>query len=194
MHWTGNFDEVQDFEGQIRRFAGGTGLMSDEDFNAGSRSQSLGDPKAGLSADLDALAAYLESLREFAPSPHRTVDGGLTPVAETGKALFQSRKCDQCHGGGALTDSINAAENPLHDIGTIRQPESGQRLNGPLIGFDTPSLRGIWNSAPYLHDGSATSLEEAVTAHRSEAAGGVLSDEELAALAAFLQQLDGRDP
>lgn len=194
MHWTGNFDEVQDFEGQIRRFAGGTGLMSDEDFNGGSRSQSLGDPKAGLSADLDALAAYLESLREFAPSPHRTVDGGLTPVAETGKALFQSRKCDQCHGGGALTDSINAAENPLHDIGTIRQPESGQRLNGPLIGFDTPSLRGIWNSAPYLHDGSATSMAEAVRAHGSEAAGGALSDEELAALTAFLQELDGRDP
>ncbi len=194
MHWTGNFDEVQDFEGQIRSFAGGTGLMRDEDFNAGSRSQSLGDPKAGLSADLDALAAYLESLKEFAPSPHRTADGGLTPVAETGKALFLIKKCDQCHGGVALTDSINAADNPLHDIGTIRQPESGQRLNGPLIGFDSPSLRGIWSSAPYLHDGSATSLEEAVKAHDSESAGGALADEDVAALVAFLKELDGRDP
>ena len=28
LHWSGNFDEVQDFEGQIRALAGGTGLMT----------------------------------------------------------------------------------------------------------------------------------------------------------------------
>ena len=28
LHWTSNFDEVQDFEGQIRALAGGTGLMT----------------------------------------------------------------------------------------------------------------------------------------------------------------------
>ena len=32
LHWSGNFDEVQDFEGQIRTLAGGTGLMADADF------------------------------------------------------------------------------------------------------------------------------------------------------------------
>ena len=58
-HWSANFDEVQDFEGQIRTLAGGTGLMSDAAFNAGTRSQPLGDVKAGLSTDLDALAAYV---------------------------------------------------------------------------------------------------------------------------------------
>ena len=35
LHWTANFDEVQDFEGQIRDFAGGTGLMTNADFTAG---------------------------------------------------------------------------------------------------------------------------------------------------------------
>ena len=38
LHWSGNFDEVQDFEGQIRALAGGTGLMSDAEFNTGTRS------------------------------------------------------------------------------------------------------------------------------------------------------------
>src|SRR6185436_8051788 len=57
LHWSNNFDEVQDFEGQIRSLAGGSGLMADADFAAGTRSQPLGTKKAGVSADLDALAA-----------------------------------------------------------------------------------------------------------------------------------------
>ena len=47
LHWSNNFDEVQDFEGQIRSLAGGTGLMANADFNAGTRSEPLGDAKAG---------------------------------------------------------------------------------------------------------------------------------------------------
>ena len=78
LHWSGNFDEVQDFEGQIRQLSRGTGLMADADFNAGTRSQPLGDPKAGVSADLDALAAYVASLNAFDASPFRNDDGSLT--------------------------------------------------------------------------------------------------------------------
>ena len=33
MHWTGNFDEIQDFEHDIRSHFGGSGLLSDDDFN-----------------------------------------------------------------------------------------------------------------------------------------------------------------
>ncbi len=71
LHWSQNFDEVQNFEGQIRMLSGGTGLMSNADFNAGTRSEPLGDAKAGISPDLDALAAYVASLNEFASSPGR---------------------------------------------------------------------------------------------------------------------------
>ncbi|MDH5323592.1 MAG: DUF1929 domain-containing protein, partial [Gammaproteobacteria bacterium] len=38
LHWSQNFDEVQDFEGQIRVLSGGTGLMSTADFIVGTRS------------------------------------------------------------------------------------------------------------------------------------------------------------
>jgi hypothetical protein len=57
LHWSANFDEVQDFEGQIRALAGGTGLMTDAAFST--RNDPLGTAKAGVSADLDALATYL---------------------------------------------------------------------------------------------------------------------------------------
>ena len=75
LHWSNNFDEVQDFEGQIRTLSGGTGLMTNAQFNQGTRSQPLGDQKAGVSADLDALATYVASLNAFASSPFRNADG-----------------------------------------------------------------------------------------------------------------------
>ena len=113
LHWSANFDELQDFEGQIRSLAGGTGLMSDAAFAQGTRSQPLGDPKAGQSADLDALAAYLASLDTFARSPHRNVDGTLTAQGLAGRAVFQSKNCAGCHGGSAFTDS-GAAQSARH--------------------------------------------------------------------------------
>ena len=75
LHWSNNFDEVQDFEGQIRSLAGGNGLMTDLQFSTGTRSLPLGTAKAGVSADLDALAAYVASLDTFASSPLRNPDG-----------------------------------------------------------------------------------------------------------------------
>ncbi len=188
LHWSGNFDEVQDFEQQIRNLSGGAGLMSDADFNAGTRSQPLGNPKAGLSADLDALAAYVGSLSRFAPSPYRNADGTLTAEAEEGQAVFQAKGCTACHAGSALTDSTTGSDT-LHDIGTLK-PSSGTRLGGPLTGIDTPTLRGIWATAPYLHDGSAATASAAVAAHE----GLTITSLELDRLSEYLQQLDDHAP
>ena len=143
LHWTGNFDEVQDFEGQIRTLAGGSGLMSNALFNAGTRSQPLGDPKAGLSADLDALAAYVGSLATAPPSPVRA-GGTYSATAQQGGALFHDHGCGSCHSTAIFTDS---AFDARHNVGTIHAG-SGQRLGAPLDGFDTPTLLGVWNSAP----------------------------------------------
>lgn len=182
LHWSGNFDEVQDFEGQIRNLAGGTGLMSDAHFNAGTRSQPLGDPKAGVSSDLDALAAYVKSLTTEPNSPFRNNDGSLTAAAVEGEKIFREQNCASCHSG---TRFSNSALNVFADIGT-RKPASGKRLNGALTGFNVPTLRGVWATGPYLHDGSASTLAEAVRAHQ----GVTLNDTELAQMSAYLQQLD----
>jgi mono/diheme cytochrome c family protein len=159
--------------------------MADADFNAGTRSQPLGDLKAGLSADLDALAAYLASLNTFASSPYRNADGSLTSDGAAGRTIFKNANCSSCHSGAAFTDSTAAN---LHDIGTLK-PSSGQRLGGALNGIDTPTLRDAWATPPYLHDGSAATLGEAVRAHN----GVNISDADLAQLTAYLQQIGGQE-
>ena len=45
LHWSNNFDEVQDFEGQIRNLSGGSGLMTNAQFNAGTRSTAARRPE-----------------------------------------------------------------------------------------------------------------------------------------------------
>jgi YVTN family beta-propeller protein len=182
LHWSGNFDEVQDFEGQIRNFAGGLGLMSDTDFHSGTRDQPLGDTKAGRSADLDALAAYVASLTQSGSSPARNSDGSLTTAAVTGETVFRQQNCASCHTGTRFTDS---ALGVFRNVGTIK-PASGQRLGAPLTGLDTPTLRGLWNTAPYLHDGSAATVSDAVAAHT----GVNLNATDLANLTAYLRQID----
>lgn len=182
LHWSENFDEVQDFEGQIRVLSEGTGLMSDTDFNSGTHSDPLGDPKTGLSADLDALAAYVASLDTIALSPFRNSNGTLTTAGENGREIFRAENCAACHSGSEFTDSDL---NVLHDVGTIK-PASGQRLGGPLTGIDTPTLRGVAFSSPYLHDGSALTLSDAISAHN----GVAISGQDMADLVAYLQQID----
>ncbi len=182
LHWSANFDEVQDFEGQIRTLAGGSGLMSDDQFGAGTRSQPLGDKKAGLSTDLDALAAYVASLDKFEPSPLRNADGSLSTAAVAGRLVFQIKNCAQCHSGTAYSGSGDASM--LKDIGTLK-PTSGNRLFGPLTGIDIPTLRDVWSTAPYLHDGSAATLEAAIQAHT----GITASSADRTSLAAYLREI-----
>jgi len=185
LHWSGNFDEVQDFEGQIRSLAGGTGLMSDVVFNAGTHSQPMGDPKAGLSPELDALASYVSSLTVFEPSPFRNADGSLSAAATAGRVVFQAQNCASCHGGAAFT---NSGAMGLQNIGTLK-PSSGQRLGAPLTGIDIPTLRDVWRSGPYLHDGSAATLDAAVLAHNAVN----ITSEDLTSLVAYLREIGSEE-
>jgi YVTN family beta-propeller protein len=185
LHWSNNFDEVQDFEGQIRNLAGGSGLMTDAQFNTGTRSQPLGDVKAGVSADLDALAAYLASLGTFASSPARNADGNLSAAATAGRSVFVAKNCAACHGGTAFT--LSGINNP-QNIGTLKTT-SGSRLGGALTGIDVPTLRDVWATAPYLHDGSASTLGDAIRAHNNV----TVPDSDLANLVAYVQEIGGQE-
>lgn len=70
------------------------------------------------------------------------------------------------------------------DVGTLR-PTSGKRLGEPLTGLAVPTLRGLWATAPYLHDGSAHTVEAAVTRHVQG-----LSAQAVADVAAFVREAD----
>lgn len=174
LHWSGNFDEIQDFEHDMREHFGGTGFLTDEEF--GAHDDPLGSPKAGLSTELDALSAYLTFLVEANPSPYTPTQGEEEAFVHAG--------CAQCHTPPLYTDST--LENPIrHDIGTIKY-STGMRLYEPIDGLDTPSLIGVWSSPPYLHDGSAKTIKEAIQAHNDTE---MLSEEQLNLIIRFVQTL-----
>ena len=189
LHWTGNFDEIQDFEQDIRQSFGGLGFMSDAEFHQGSRDTPLGDRKAGVSPDLDALAAYVTSLDHVNPSPFRNADGTLTTSAREGRQIFRQLNCAACHSGNEFTDSATGDD---HDIDTIR-PHTGKRLGQTIAGLDTPTLKGLWETAPYLHDGSATTLMDVITtANLNDMHGRTsgLTDKQRQQLVDYLLQID----
>ncbi len=189
IHWTGNFDEGQDFEGQIREFAKGAGILSDLAFHQGTRSLPLGESKTGLSSDLDALSAYMASLTSAGVSPRRDAAGNLSAAAVAGREIFMQENCASCHSGTAFSDSNSYAR---HDVGTLKST-SGFRLGDDLDGLDTPTLRGLWKSAPYLHDGSAGTLTDVLVNHDLSGKHGGLfhrSPVEIAQLVAYLESID----
>ncbi len=184
VHWTGNFDEIQDFELDIRNGFAGTGFITN-----GVPNTSLGAANAGRSAELDALAAYVASLNRFNRSPFRNTDGTLTSDGVAGRALFAQLNCASCHSGRDFTDSTG---NVLRNVGTIKA-SSGQRMGAALTGFDTPTLKGLWDKAPYLHDGSATTLLDVITTQNPSNQHGVtsgLTTTQQNQLVAYLQQID----
>ena len=129
--------------------------------------------------EVDALVAYLATL-EFPRNPNRAANGGLTPQAKRGEEVFRSKKanCASCHSGPDFTDGKR------HDVGLN---ESGDVYKG----HNPPSLRGTYDKDPYLHDGRAQTLRDALTGdHASEALGGSsLSETDLSDLIAYLKSL-----
>ncbi|MBT3202128.1 MAG: hypothetical protein HN350_19670 [Phycisphaerales bacterium] len=100
--------------------------------------------------DLKAVRAYIRSLK-IEPSPW-LVDGKLSPRAQKGQAIFESRKakCSACHPGPLFTNLAS------YDVGTrVEIDRTGK--------FDTPSLVEQWRSAPYLHHGRAVTLRDVLT-------------------------------
>jgi mono/diheme cytochrome c family protein len=173
VHWSGNFDEIQDFVLDIVNEFGGLGFLPAGE----SPNPPLGAPNAGRAEGLDRLAAYVASLgRDKLPkSPYRLPDGRMSAAALRGRARFAELGCAGCHQPSAdYTDSIDGPA--LHDVGTLRT-SSGSRLGQPLTGIDTPTLLGIWTTPPYFHDGSAPALAAVFSV-----AGGIIYQAEDGAL------------
>ncbi len=126
------------------------------------------------------MAAFL-GFSAFTPSPERQFDGSLTSTAARGREVFDAAGCAACHRGDAFTDG------QLHDVGTSIDARETRGSE-----FDTPSLLGIHDSAPYLHDGRAATLHDVVTDLNVGDSHGVtsnLTDEQLDALVAYLRSL-----
>jgi cytochrome c peroxidase len=90
-----------------------------------------------------------------------------------------------------------ANTNYLHDIGTANpndKPSNGDaraHFTNPRTPkqWDTPTLRGAWATAPYLHDGSAKTIEEAIERHKTKEVS-TLSSGEIAAIAEYVRSIE----
>jgi YVTN family beta-propeller protein len=173
MHWSGDLDELHDVEQTIRVIQAGTGLAEGEGNCTPACDQA--PRNTGRSQDLDDLAHFMFTLR----AAHREIP--LTDAARRGEALFHGvAACGSCHPAPLFTD------RKKHDVGTGMGEKERKGSS-----FDTPSLRGLFDTAPYLHDGSAPTLREAVTRHTNASA---LSPSDLDDLVAFLESIPFPQP
>jgi CxxC motif-containing protein (DUF1111 family) len=169
-------------------------------------------------AECNALVAYVRSLPP--PVARKPADEKEAAAVRAGEATFRSIGCDDCHlpklgeVEGIYSDLL------LHDMGT-RLADTGSygvfvagpnapRGGGPrdepagvssalrLQEWRTPPLWGIRDSAPYLHDGRAATLDQAITLHGGQGASsahryGQLTTRRKQQLEAFLKSLSAPD-
>jgi cytochrome c peroxidase len=120
----------------------------------------------------------------------------LTPQERNGYELFRSLGCISCHNG------INVGGNSYQKIGIINPWHGAPGVDlFALTGreedrdhYKVPSLRNIALTAPYFHDGSATSLMQAIEVMADDNLGITLLPDELSNLEAFLRSLTGEMP
>lgn len=187
LHWSADRDEVQDFEHTVRGL-----LMQGRGLARGPIHDSLGKPNSGLSKELDALAVYTNS-HSFPISPY--AKEGLSDAAKRGQTLFHSKAvgCAECHSGPYFCDSQPGKTFAMHDVGTGR----GDKSEKMGTKYDSPSLLGVYRSAPYLHDGTAATLEEVLTTQNKEDRHGKtsqLTPDQVSDLVEFLKALPFEDP
>lgn len=120
------------------------------------------------------LVLYIRSL-PARPNRWREPDGNLTPAQQRGEAIFErsadnfgktiplTNRCSYCHSGPLGTDQKS------FDVGTKKATDDSGL-------FDTPQLTNIALTAPYLHDGSAHSLEEIWTVYNPHDRHGRTND------------------
>jgi YVTN family beta-propeller protein len=136
------------------------------------------------------LITFVYSL-PYRPNRYRSANGELTLAQERGKAIFErtrtkkgisiaeANQCTYCHNGPKYTNQKQV------DVGSGKPTD-----RSPVI--DVPQLPNVAYSAPYLHDGSARSLEEIWTVYNPNDTHGVTNDltkDELNDLIEYLKTL-----
>jgi YVTN family beta-propeller protein len=128
--------------------------------------------------EIKSVYAFLATL-EHPPNPNRGPDGKLSAAAQRGKVVFYEKAhCIKCHKEPYYTSTIN------YDV-KIEPDGSPYKLWNP------PSLEGLYDRGPFMHDGRSKTLEELLTKHHSSEllGGSKLTAEERQDLTAFLLAL-----
>jgi cytochrome c peroxidase len=149
----------------------------------------------------DAIATFERSL----VTPNSRFDrfllgeaGALDEDAERGYHLFVNYGCSSCHQG------VGIGGNMFQKFGVMNDPFEGRTPGEADLGrftvtkqdddrqvFKVPSLRNVAVTAPYFHDGSAATLEEAVIAMGKYQLAKKLSNKDVRQITVFLKSLTG---
>jgi DNA-binding beta-propeller fold protein YncE len=122
-----------------------------------------------------AIDVYLKSMKPEV-SPY-LVNNKLSGNSNQGKKLFKSEGCIICHPAPLYTD---LKKYDLNYAGASM--DKGKE-------FDTPSLTEAWRNAPYLHDGSAKTIDEMIKVHNPFGTSSKLTEKELADLSEYVLSL-----
>jgi cytochrome c peroxidase len=132
---------------------------------------------------LDAIATYERSLVTPGSRFDRWLAGETSALSAeelSGYQLFKSLGCISCHQGVNVGGNLFQRHGIFRTIGT---PE-------PQL-IRVPSLRNVAATAPYFHDGSAATLNEAVRQMGLAQLDRVLTDSQIGSIVAFLRTLTG---
>lgn len=127
-------------------------------------------------------------------------DSAMTAEELAGYDLFKKYNCATCHVGENMGGQSYELLGIKHDYFADRGTELTVEDNGRFKEtnnerdrhrFKVPGLRNVALTAPYFHDGTQTTLDEAVKAMAKYEVGVDLSEQETKQLVAFLQTLTG---
>ncbi len=139
-----------------------------------------------ITAKLPALQAYQLSLT--APPP--PVGSFDATAAERGKLVFNTAgKCATCHTGDKFTDA-NARLHPPSDAVSEPEPNGAPSYasRSATKQYRTAPLRGLWQHAPYFHNGTAPTAEAVIQTYNTKLTLG-LTAAQIADLAQYLKSL-----
>ncbi len=187
LGWKAQVPNVREFVRDAMSAELGITVPVEEGFTFGVNSDDDLAPDPEITVDeIDSITFFISNLAP--PMPTEEVPGGLE--------VFVAVGCDGCHipeipGSGEGFPTFAYTDLLLHSVsspGTVGIDEGLAR--GAL--FRTPPLWGLAGSAPYMHDGSAATVADAIGAHdgeaeASKAAFDALANAEKTTLIRFLE-------
>ncbi|HEY4222997.1 MAG TPA: c-type cytochrome, partial [Myxococcota bacterium] len=174
----------------------------------------------GIARVLSAYVAHLTPRNAPADRYAEGDENAISADARHGAALFMRIGCASCHtglaiGGDGIARFGVAVADPYAERGqcsddSFCRSDADCAISGggicrksttvrsvdqaPGYLFRVPSLRCVAETAPYFHDGSARTLEEAVSVMGRYQLGRTLSDDQIHDLVAYLRTLTGSLP
>jgi cytochrome c peroxidase len=152
-----------------------------------------------------AIATFERTLLTHGSPFDRWIEGdekALTPAQKNGYEVFKSVGCIACHQGrnvgGNMFQRLGVLGDYFADRGELTTADYG-RFNvthdeSDRFVFRVPALRNVELTAPYFHDGSAQTLNQAVQVMAKYQLGRKLTDAQVASIISFFTSLTGRVP